>query len=765
MKKWRLMVCWLALFLARPAMAAQPSLVSLVTNGLFEPYGLAVDGENNVYLADNSHRVFKYVYDNGTLAVLAGQQGQTGTNSGPGFLSRFYAPKGLALFAGGLVVADSGNHALRLVSLTTKAVQMVTPFAGVPATNSAGAASLSTVPASQAKFNTPLGLTADGPDLFVADSKNSAIRRIFFDTITGVYMVETLAISFVDPVKPFFEPSAIIKGGDGNLYVSDTRNQYIRQLIPQPNGTYAAFCLAGSVLQIAGTNDAFFARDARFNLPVGLCWVGGTTGLLIADSGNHTIRRAFIDANLSDFFGSNVWSVSTYGGTPKQPGLTDGYLDAARLKSPLQIVQDHDGGILVVDAGNQALRRIQIGAVQPSVTTPVIGYITYEKNNDGILVTRLVPITDATFNDEPVLAISGERRTVCFISGPTPGLDEEDKIPLPKPGIEGADWAPYYANGMTKNEAPLTLAIKAGPDITIKAVGVGDSRHPSPFMQAQVHFKVMGPLIEGNNPHSLMISDTTPGAAIYYTLTDTAQSTELPQDPRFAIEKGKPLTLSLTGEKVINAQAFRTGWHPSEITSIRLSPTVYEANRISLGFASGQASSGFVAAPGQRFYAPVTLTLLPNQTIYSLQFNFRVAPIDGGPLNRPRNLDFLSMLKIPDDVHPGFYATIPPVVFVTTPLGAVVANGLVVTDETLTQGVFAGLDWSPDSSLLMAGWLERFNARFLYNTKAQDLITYSEPHNDLFLSGDRQVVLGACGFDVPATAPLGTSAKRRDATE
>ena len=53
-------------------------------------------------------------------------------------------------------------------------------------------------------------------------------------------------------------------------------------------------------------------------------------------------------------------------------------------------------------------------------------------------------------------------------------------------------------------------------------------------------------------------------------------------------------------------------------------------NSISFGFASGEASSDFVGSPGQTFYAPVTLTVLPSQTIYSLQFNVTVTNV-GSP--------------------------------------------------------------------------------------------------------------------------------------
>ena len=755
MKTWRLMVWWLALSLARPAMAEQPSLFSLMTNGVSEPYGAVVDDDNNAYISDNSHRVFKYVYDNGSLTVLAGQQGQIGTNGGPGFLSRFFSPRGLALFGGGLVVADSGNHALRLISLTGGAIEVVTSFAGVASTNSAGTASATPVPASLARFNAPLGLTAtpDGAELLVADSKNNAIRRVYFDAFTGVYMVQTLSITFVDPVKPFFEPSDVALGEAGVLFVSDTRNQYIRQLIRQADGSYKAFCLAGSVQQIAGTNDAYFARDARFSLPVGLRWVGGTTGLLIADSGNHTIRKAFIDANLSAFFGSNVWSVTTYAGAPKQPGLTDGYLDTARLKAPTQIVQDHQGGLLVVDSGNNALRRIQIETVQPPVPTPKIGYVIFVLNADNIEVSKLVTFTNAIFYDDVILAVAGEQETMFYQYGASPALGQPDTVPIPTKGNKPT---PYYVDGMRRNQVPASIIPrdKIQPNLTIKAVGIDAIRRPSPVLQAQVRFKVASPVIDGDNPLSLHISDSTTDANIYYTLDyDPQNLSQAPADTGNLIESD-PLSLPISANAVLSAQARRPGWIDSEVVRVYLSPTNFTANRISLGFASGEASSRFIASPGQHFYAPVTLTLLPEQKIYSMQFNVRLASLPSVPSAPPINpatIDFTSMLKKPDPDHAKYYLTIPPWMFVTTATGGL-PNNLVKVDGQLPAGVFNDLNWSPDSSLLMAGWLERIEENNLYNTKVQDLVTFSLPHNYVFLSSDRKVVVGACGFDVPMNA-------------
>ena len=55
----------------------------------------------------------------------------------------------------------------------------------------------------------------------------------------------------------------------------------------------------------------------------------------------------------------------------------------------------------------------------------------------------------------------------------------------------------------------------------------------------------------------------------------------------------------------------------------------YVPNTISFRLRLGRGVQRFRGSPGQTFYAPVTLTTLPNTVMYSLQFNVTVNT--GGP--------------------------------------------------------------------------------------------------------------------------------------
>src|SRR5437870_21009 len=187
---------------------AEPTVDFLLNTGLLEPHSITAAGDTKFYITDSAtHRVLSFDSDNASLITLAGVNGQSGSANGPGFLARFLAPKGLVMARGGLVVADSGNHTLRFLTLTGS-VSVVTTFAGA-----AGQPGLVDGPAGSARFNYPVGLAADtAGNIYVADSKNSAIRKIDLGN-----NVTTLSTNF-------FEPTALAFDDNQQLFVADTRN-------------------------------------------------------------------------------------------------------------------------------------------------------------------------------------------------------------------------------------------------------------------------------------------------------------------------------------------------------------------------------------------------------------------------------------------------------------------------------------------------------------------------------------------------------------
>ena len=149
-------------------------------------------------------------------------------------------------------------------------------------------------------------------------------------------------------------------------------------------------------------------------------------------------------------------------------------------------------------------------------------------------------------------------------------------------------------------------------------------------------FKLANPTIIGNNAAQFAVSNITANAQLCYTTDGTLPTNAAPSQFAGTITGTNGITLSLpfpakTNVMTFTVRGFREGYSPSGSAVQTFSSTNFVANTISFGFTSGEASSDFVASPGQTFYAPVTLTTLPGAVMYSLQFNLTVNP--GGNTN------------------------------------------------------------------------------------------------------------------------------------
>ncbi|MEW6303434.1 MAG: hypothetical protein AB1705_08190 [Verrucomicrobiota bacterium] len=748
MKTKVLLATLAAIGLAATSAVAQPTVNSVVTNGLFEPVSVAVDSLNNAYIADSANfRIIRVDGESSELSILSGITGVQGTNDGFAFEALYTNPQGVALATifgtNGLLVADSGGHTIRFINLTNQAV---ITLAGTPGTlgstaNAAGAA---------ATFNSPVGLSIDANNvLYIADAGNNAIRAIrLTDATFGV-------TNIVVGNTTFFQPNAVAAASTNQLWVADTRNHSVK-LIDFTNGVGNMSALLGSNdRNLSGDDDNQFAPLVRFNNPRGLLWLGTTGGLLISDSGNHTLRLA------TNFLYSTNYSVSTFAGAAGQAGTTDGLVAAARFNGPRGIARDNLGGILVVDMLSSRLRRIQFFPTQPPVPRPRIGRIEEVIDIDtGIRSFRLFDIESQTFNNDFTLGIDGTPGTETYYTvGPSPASVFEDTIPVPS-RFTGATPPEFDDPSLIAPSNLLTLLPRT-TDMTVKARGFGTDRVSSEVDVARIIFRVGNPSILGNNAASFGISNVTESAEMWYT-TDGTEPTNAP--PSIGpITSGTTLSIPFTGTNetmVFQIRGFRANYLPSTVVSNQFNKTNFAANLMTFGFAGGEASSDFTAAPGQRFFAPVTLTLLDNQRIHSMQFA-ATATNGTGPALAAGVVHFDSTLKslIPGTVPPRF-ATIPPMAFAgvqtnfTTNVFLGVTN--VVTNIVNTFTNFATTNGT--INLISVGWFELEGQQNLYNSLIQDLITFSQPHNTVFSSTqNKKVVVGAFSFVVPGAAPLGST--------
>jgi len=292
-----------------------------------------------------------------TVSTIAGAELFPGyVNSTNGLNARFDLPANVATDGTNLYLADSANNAIRKIVISTGAVST---FAG-SLTGASGVANLGTVSATIATFNGPQGITTLGTNLYVADTKNNAIRQI---AIPGG-AVSTIATT------AFNSPAAITTDGT-YLYVADTLNDQIVQLnldgtttgnanvaVISPQGiTYNS---GNSDLYVTGASGISQIVDmgavgmgAPSNLNVGGLYApqGITTDgtyLYVTNSSIGTIIRVTLPAPTA---------TDTIAGTGTL-GYKDGTAGAAQFRSPYGITTDGIN-LYIVDTGNSSIRKIQ----------------------------------------------------------------------------------------------------------------------------------------------------------------------------------------------------------------------------------------------------------------------------------------------------------------------------------------------------------------------------------------------------------------------
>ena len=185
-------------------------------------YGITTDG-TNLYVADSgNHTIRKIVISTGIVTTLTGSAGNSGSTDGTGSAAQFAGPMGITTDGTNLYVADTGNNTIRKIVISTGAV---TTLAGTPPA-SGGGGGAGVICGIGCGFSSPHGITTDGTNLYVADSGWNRIRKIIIATgavtadFAGAALNGTGSTDGTGTSAKFNIPYGITTDGT-NLYVAD----------------------------------------------------------------------------------------------------------------------------------------------------------------------------------------------------------------------------------------------------------------------------------------------------------------------------------------------------------------------------------------------------------------------------------------------------------------------------------------------------------------------------------------------------------------
>lgn len=310
---------------------------------------------DSLFVADSNHnRILELALD-GTFKRGWGDGRRGLVDGGPltdKAASRFFRPQGMALRGNELWVADTENHALRVIDLESGRVRTV---AG---NGTQGRARSGSFPAAEAVLNSPWALHWQGDRLIIAmagphqlwryDRKRDVVEHHAGDGTERRLDAPTL------DAAAFAQPSGLAQHGD-TLYVADSESSSIVAVGPKGVTTLAGANEKPRDLFHYGDEDGR-GRGRRFQHCLGVAVISDL--LYVADSYNHKIKTVALT-------GATRGTVTSFLGDRK-PGATD---DPARFSEPGGLAA-HGTTLYVADTNNHAIRVIDTKTKRVSTLVP-----------------------------------------------------------------------------------------------------------------------------------------------------------------------------------------------------------------------------------------------------------------------------------------------------------------------------------------------------------------------------------------------------------
>jgi uncharacterized protein (TIGR03437 family) len=351
------------------------------------PFGIAFDSSGNLYIADTYNQKIREVSATAQIIkTIAGNLNPgSGGDGGPPTAASLYYPFGVTVDAqGNVYIADTFNSEIRKV--TAGASPTISTIAGSAKLGSGLAGDGGA--ATSALLNEPVSIAVNSAGtVYFADLLNNRVRYVSQGTINELAGADHAQGDGGKATAAYlYFPQSVAEDSAGNLYIADTFNQEIRKValdgaistlahvaspqsvvvdssgnvfFSQGNQIFKVDS-KGNITHVAGSATAGFSGDggpasaALLNTPQGLA-IDSTGNLYIADSYNHRIR---------EITAGNINTVAGSGATCLSPCNTGSFTGdggpatSATLSFPYGVAVDSAGNILIADSRNDAIRKV-----------------------------------------------------------------------------------------------------------------------------------------------------------------------------------------------------------------------------------------------------------------------------------------------------------------------------------------------------------------------------------------------------------------------
>ncbi len=350
------------------------------------PYGVAVDGSDNLFIADSGNNRVLKIDSGGNITTIAGNgtSGYSG-DGGAADNAALADPYSVAVdSSGNLFIADLGNNRIRKVDASGN----ISTVAG----NGAAAYSGDGGAATNASLDHPFGVTADGSgNVFISDIFNNCIRKVdasgVITTIAGTGPPGYSGDGGPANKASLDEPYGLAVDAAGNLFIADLGNASIRKVDAD-----------GFITTAVGNGSLGQPYDVA---------IDSSGNLFIGDLTNNCIRKADVNGNVTTVAGNGTAGYSGDGGPAT----------SASLNAPHGVAINASGSLFIADTLNNRVREVALAGLPTftlaNVTTNNAGNYTVMISNAWGSVTSGV----ATLTVETPAAITAQPQSLTVTNG------------------------------------------------------------------------------------------------------------------------------------------------------------------------------------------------------------------------------------------------------------------------------------------------------------------------------------------------------------